>query len=125
MVECQLPKLDVVGSNPISRSNRFNSLPLFSLYDGTTPIASRPFLSDFLASVVLGNLVLTCDRTDSTAFPVFERASSDFTGPMSSARNASGRFAKSLGPRQRCPSVGPWPLRMELRRRCHYAARRS
>ncbi len=46
--------------------------------------------------VVLGNLVLTCDRTDSTAFLVFERASSDFTRPISSARNASGRFAKSL-----------------------------
>ena len=26
MVECQLPKLDVVGSSPISRSKFFNNL---------------------------------------------------------------------------------------------------
>ena len=26
MVECQLPKLDVAGSNPVSRSKRFNRL---------------------------------------------------------------------------------------------------
>ena len=26
MVECQLPKLDVAGSSPVSRSNLFNDL---------------------------------------------------------------------------------------------------
>ena len=79
--------------------------------------------------VVLGNLVLTCDRTDSTAFLVFERASSDFTRPMSSARNASGRFAKSLVAAAAVSvneaAQGHRPVRMESRRRCLYAARRS
>ena len=40
MVECQLPKLDVVGSSPISRSKKFKHLapplptctPLYSVY---------------------------------------------------------------------------------------------
>ncbi len=31
VVECQLPKLNVAGSIPVSRSNRFNSLPSFQL----------------------------------------------------------------------------------------------
>jgi hypothetical protein len=26
VVECQLPKLDVAGSNPVSRSNKINNL---------------------------------------------------------------------------------------------------
>ena len=30
------PKLDVVGSNPISRSMVFNVLPTYYKYDGTT-----------------------------------------------------------------------------------------
>ncbi len=78
------------------------------------------------ASVVLGNLGLTCDRTDSTAFLVSERASSDFTRPMSSARNASGRFAKSLVAAAAVSvneaAQGHRPVRMESRRRCLYAA---
>ena len=82
-----------------------------------------------ISIVVLGNLVLTCDRTDSTAFLVFERVSSDFTRPMSSARNASGRFAKSIVTAAAVSvneaAQGHRPMRMELRRRCLYAARRS
>ncbi len=29
VVECQLPKLDVAGSNPVSRSNPFNESTIF------------------------------------------------------------------------------------------------
>ena len=35
-VECQLPKLDVAGSIPVSRSNVFNKLERSSLFVGTT-----------------------------------------------------------------------------------------
>jgi hypothetical protein len=80
-------------------------------------------------SDVLGNVVLTCDRTDSTAFLAFDRASSDFTRPMSSARNTTGRFAKSLAAAA-AGSVneaaqGHRSVRMKSRRRYLYAARRS
>ncbi len=76
----------------------------------------------FWTIVVLGNLLLTCDRTDSTASLVFERASSDFTRPMLSARNASGRFAKSLVAAAAVSvneaAQGTDHVRMESRRRC-------
>ncbi len=45
MVESQPSKLLVAGSNPVSRSIVFNTLALFSLYDGTTPITSRHILA--------------------------------------------------------------------------------
>ena len=40
VVECQLPKLDVAGSNPVSRSKNLKSLPSAMLYDGTTHSAN-------------------------------------------------------------------------------------
>jgi hypothetical protein len=78
-------------------------------------------------SFVLGNLVLTCYGTDSTAFLVFERESSDFTRPLSSARNASGRFAKSLAAAGSVNEAaqGHRPVRMDSRRRYLYAARKQ
>ncbi len=97
--------------------------------DRQTIMDEKTNIDQIIATVVLGNLGLTCDRTDSIAFLVFERASSDFTRPMSSARNASGRFAKSLVAAAAVSvneaAQGHRPVRMESRRRCLYAARRS
>ena len=69
--------------------------------------------------VVLGNLVLTCARTDSTAYLVFERASSDFTCPASSTDKAAyhaSRTAAAVTVSR--PAQGPGQMRVESRRRC-------
>ena len=42
MVECQLPKLDVAGSNPVSRSIFSMSLSVPPPYDGTTFAPQKP-----------------------------------------------------------------------------------
>ena len=44
MVECQLPKLDVAGSNPVSRS-KINNLQILQKYTlHSTPLSIWPFL---------------------------------------------------------------------------------
>ena len=80
-------------------------------------------------TVALGNRVLTCDRRDSTAFLVFERSPLDFTRPASSAGNASFRDANRLTGAASVTvdraAQEHRPMRVESRRGCLYAARRS
>lgn len=81
------------------------------------------------SSVILGIFGLTRDWMDSTALLVFERAYSDFTRPISLARNASGRFAKSFMAAAAVSvnetAQGHRPVRTESRRRYLCAALRS
>ena len=47
MVECQLPKLDVAGSSPVSRSINsvsYNSLLAPAWYDSTTLASLKPLI---------------------------------------------------------------------------------
>ena len=44
MVECQLPKLDVAGSNPVSRSMFSMTYKDFG-YPPNTPLSRKPLIS--------------------------------------------------------------------------------
>ena len=82
-----------------------------------------------IQTVVLGNHILRSDRPGSTAFGLLEGEPLDFTRPASSVDNASfrdaNRFTGADSVTVNRAAQGHRPVRMELRRRCLYAARRS
>ena len=82
-----------------------------------------------IQTVVLGNHILRSDRPGSTAFGLLEGEPLDFTRPASSVDNASFRDANRLtGAASVTVNRAAQEyraVRMESRRRCLYAARRS
>ena len=89
MVECQLPKLDVVGSSPISRSKILKSLPSDLPYDGTTLTPQKLILAE-----PAGAMLVTSPWPSDPRWLTFRKADRDF--PLKSFIAVSARAFSSL-----------------------------